>query len=220
MEFPQFGFGVESTTSRPAKTSEPELTMIAGVSGKFKLNEAASTLLGVKPGDYIVFVSNRNEVQQAIAENHPALVEWAEENDANIKDYPVTWGIAKGWAEKDKDGNYLKTRKPLTKVERERLIEEGNVDDEGHAIAPEMNRYKGSRLSSKSPEARVGMIVEGTDGNNWPVLREGVPEDKHAVYSISKEGSTIEVPNGPDTEEVDIYSISFAREEDKIKRGE
>lgn len=219
MDFPNFNFSVKSTTSRAPKSTEPELTVISGVKGKFKLNEAASKQLHVKPGDYLVFVSNEADVQQAIEDKNEAIMAWAEETGNDPKDYPVTWGICKGWVEKDKDGNPLKTKKPLTSAERDRLIEAGEVDDDGHAIAPPIDRVKGSRLSSKSPEARVGMIVEGTDGNNWPLLRKPVDEDKHAVYSVSKEGTTIEVPNGPDTEEVTIYTISFDREEDKIVRG-
>lgn len=219
MEFPDFNFAVASTTTRPPKTNVPQITMVSGVKGKFKLNEAGSQLLDVMPHDNLVFVSNRTEVEAAIKAEHPAILEWAEENGKDVKDFPVTWAIAKGWVERDMEGNVLKAKKPLTKVETKQLEEAGQVDEDGKVIAPEIDRLKGSRLSSKSTDIKTGMIVEGTDGNNWPILREGFDEDVHVVYNVSKEGKDISVMNGNTTEAVTIYPISFAGTEDKIVRG-
>lgn len=222
MEFPnvsKFGFAVKSTNAKPPKTLEPEMTLVGGIKGKFKLNEAASKLLGLYPTDYLVFVSNEEEVAAAVQANDPSILEWAEETGNAPKDFPVSWGIAKGWAELDMNGNAIKSKKPLTKFEEEELIANGAVDENGKAVAPIIDRVKGSRLSTKSTEVKLGMILEGTDGTNCPLLRKNVSDDKHAVYAINPEPVTVEFPNGNSTVEVDVYTISFAREDDKIERG-
>jgi hypothetical protein len=224
MEFPQaskFAFNVRSTTQRAPKTSEPELQVIAGLKGKFRLNEAATKLLNLKPTDYLAFISNEeqiDEIRTEYAANNAEVVAWVDEQ-GGLDALKVQWGIAKGWKLIDAAGNELTTKKPLTKKEEEKLRKEGKVDDNDKVIAPEIPAYKGSRLASKMKEVRTGMILEGTDSNNAPELRKGYNEDMHVVYSVKAEPIPATFPNGSETVDVSVFLIEFNREEEKIERN-
>lgn len=228
MKFAQsskFAFNVKSTTLRPPKTSEPELTAIAGIKGKFKINEAASKAMGLKPYDYLAFVSNEDQIdliKEAFAdtnhESHEDAVEFVNEV-GGVENLSIQWGIAKGWPLLDANDNPLTTKKPLTKPEEKKLREAGQVDEDGKVIAPEIAAMKGSRLASKMKELKTGMILEGTDSTNCPLLRKVVAEDKHAVYSMNPSPVKVTFPNGSGSVDVDVFLITFDREDDKIERG-
>ena len=224
MEFPQaskFAFVVKSTNARPPKTTEPELTIVASIRGKYKINEAASKLLGLKPGDYLTFINNEaqiEEIRQAYANGDEATVE-AVDAEGGLDKLQVQWAIAKGWELLGADDQPIMTKKPLTKAESKALKEAGEVDEDGKVIAPSIPDHKGSRLSSKMKEVKIGMILEGTDSNNAPLLREGHPDDKHVVYSVSKEPLAFEFPNGTGSVEATVYLLEYNREEDKIEKN-
>ena len=225
MEFPKmsskFAFTVRSTSARPPKTNEPELTVIAGVKGKLKLNEAASKLLGLKPGDYLTFINNEEQIIQMKEAYTDGVEEVVAEIDemGGVDALTIQWGIAKGWAKVDMNGVTQMSKKPLTKGETKKLIAAGEVDEDGRAIAPEIPDYKGCRLASKMKEVRSGMILEGTDATNAPLLRADLDDDKHGVYALSTEAMPVEFPNGNETVVADVYLINFKGTEDKIERG-
>lgn len=224
MQFPnasKFAFSVKSTTARPPKTLEPEIAIVAGAKGKFKLNEAASKLLGLKPADYLVFINNEDQldaIKAAYAEGDAEAVAWVEEQ-GGIENLKVQWAIAQGWPMLDINGNAVTTKKPLTNAEAAKLIEEGQVDENGKPIAPEIPAFKGSRLNSKMTDVKVGVILEGTDSNNTPVLRQGHPDDKHVVFSISKEPIATEFPNGNTSVDVNLFLIEFVRLDEKVEKN-
>lgn len=226
MEFPgsKFSFNVASTTSRAPKSDEPELQATAAIHGKYKINEAASKLLGLKPKDYLVFINNMDAIEATLAkykEGDEAAV--AEVNEAGgVEAYAksVVWAICKGWVVLDDAGEPLTTKEPLTNSLRKKLIKEGKVDEEGKAIAPTIPLFKGSRLSTKMKDGnKVGLILEGTDGNNAPLLRKGHDDDKHVVYKINSEAIPYQFENGPDVVNVDLYLLEYKGEEEKIERN-
>ena len=220
MEFPsKFSFTVKSTTARPPKTTEPELTAVAGIKGKVKLNEAASKLLGLKPGDYLAFHSNEEQIEEIKAQYAEGeVIDWVEE-EGGVDALKTQWGISKGWELIDVNGIPIMTKKPLTLKEEKKLKAEGQVDENGKAIAPDIPSHKGSRLSSKMKELKSGMILECTDSTNAPALRSGYADNMHVVYSISEEPVEAEFENGSETVAVDIYLINFVREDAKIERS-
>lgn len=217
----KFVFGVKSTTARPPRTLEPEIVIIAGVKGKFKMNEAASKLMGLKPADYLAFINNEDQVEQIVAAYHEGdqeAIAWVEEL-GGIENVKVQWAIAEGWEMLDSNGFALTSKKPLTKEEVAQYIAEGKVDELGKPIAPEMPAFKGSRLSSKMKESKVGVLLEGADSNNCPALRQGYPEDMHVVYGVSKEPVEVEFPNGNSTVAVKLYMIEYNRLDEKIEKN-
>lgn len=224
MDFPnvsKFAFTVKSTNARPPKSLVPELQITAGIKGKFKLNEAASRLLGVRPTDYIAFINNEEQVEQLKA------AYTAGDEDATdyinqiggIENLKVQWGIAKGWVMLDENGLVKMTKKPLTNREAKKLKEEGQVDENGRVIAPDIEAYKGSRLASKTKGAGIGAILEGTDSNSCPELRHGYDEDKHVVYRINETPVVAEVENGNDVTSINVFLIEYSQLEDKIERS-
>lgn len=225
MEFPKnskYAFSVKSTSARPPKTDEPELHLIAGIKGKFKINEATSKLMGLKPYNYLAFVSNEDqieEVKQAFADGDEETVAWVNEQEGGIDGLVPMWAIAKGWDLIDANGVPQTAKKPLTKAEAAKLVEAGEIDEDGKAIAPTIPARKGSRLASKMKEVKVGMILEGTDSTCAPALRKGHEDDKHVVFSVTKEAIAAEFPNGDTTVDVEVYPITFARTEQKIEKN-
>lgn len=223
MDFPKskFSFTVKSTSARPPKTTEPELTIIAGVKGKFKANEALSKLMGAKPGDYFTFINTEDQVAQmkeAYAAGDAEVVAEVDEM-GGVDALVVQWGVAKGWELCDVNGIPLTIKKPLTNKEAALLVKEGQVDEEGKAIAPDVPAHKGSRLSTKMKEVKMGMILEGTDSTNAPALRDAYPDDKHVVYSVNSEAIPAQFDGGDGNMiDVPVYLIAYAREEDKIER--
>ena len=220
MEFPsKFSFTVKSTTARPPKTTEPELTAVAGIRGKTKLNEAASKLLGLKPGDYLTFHSNEEQID-SIKEAYAAgeVIDWVEDA-GGVDALKIQWGISKGWELMDMNGLPIITKKPLTLKEEKKLRAAGQVDENGKVIAPDMPARRGSRLSSKMKELKSGMILECTDSTNAPALRAGYSDDMHVVYSINETPVAAEFENGSETVNVDIYLINFVREDVKVEKS-
>lgn len=224
MNFPtasKFVFSVKSTTARPPKTLEPELAIIAGIKGKFKMNEAASKLIGLKPADYLAFINNEDQLEAiklGYAENDAECVAFVEEA-GGLDKLETQWAIVKGWEMLDASGNPLTTKKPLTNVEVEQYIKAGKVDEDGKALAPEVSAYKGSRLASKTQEVRTGVTLEGADSTNCPALRQGYDDKMHVVYSVSKEGVPVQFPNGTGVVDVIAYPITFVRLDEKIEKN-
>jgi len=199
--FVKFAFSVQSTGKKAAKTTEPELYLTT-TNGKVKINEATSRLLGVAPGDHLMFMNNADAVSKAIL---------AGETD---EDTPVTWGIAKGNLIYGKDGKVEQVIKRLSKAEKEALIEAGEVDEEGNPLTQYTDKLAGFKLASVSGNVGIGSILEGSDAVNWVEL--GGNNDEIQVYSVSKEPVQVEAPNGTESPEaVDLFVISLDRSEAK-----
>lgn len=90
-----FEFEVGASRSRTVNT-EPEF-VVTVTDGKFKINEAASRLLGIVSGEHLAPITNYKSIKDAIAAKDPKLVKWAEDNGKSIEEYPIFWGLAKGW---------------------------------------------------------------------------------------------------------------------------
>lgn len=203
-------FSLKSTSTRSVNVN-PELT-VSTAKGLIKINAAAAKLLDVKPGDYLAFVNNEESVREAIKNEDPEIMAWAEETGNSPEDYPVTWGVFKGFMKLDKNGNPIMTAKRLTKDEREQLIQEGQVDEEGNVIAPEVPAYVGSKLGSVTGEATYSNMFM-SDTANWAEL--GGNNDYNIVFDVSKDYITSEIRGN----EVKIYTLENMREVEKQKRG-
>lgn len=207
---PTFGFNLQASGKRSVNPN-PEFT-VSCTKGAIKLNEKAARILDIKAGEYLALVNDELAVNAAIEANDPAILEWAEANDKPASEFPITWAIFKGFAKYTTDGEPMMTTERLTKAKKARLIEEGQVDEEGNVIAPEVQAYEGCKMASVNNEAGFANI-SGSDSANWVKL--GGSEDFNIAYDVSKEGIDATVAG----QGVVVFPLLNPRQVEKIERG-
>ena len=174
-----FGLGAVNVAKRNA-VSEPELVVNPTVGG-FRITPAVSRALGLTNGGYIMFVSNIDAIEQAIANKDKNLVAFcAEENiDMNtpegvkaIHEAFDEWGIAKGIQMFDKNGNAVKTKERMSKTDKVEYVT-NNFDDVLKAA-----------IENGEPEFAASLQVEGiTKEEQIEILANAVnPEQVNKYY--------------------------------------
>lgn len=174
-----FGLGAVNIAKRNA-VSEPELVVNPTVGG-FRITSAVSRALGLTNGGYIMFVSNIDAIEQAIANKDENLVAFcAEENiDMNtpegvkaIHEAFDEWGIAKGIQMFDKNGNAVKTKERMSKTDKVEYVT-NNFDDVLKAA-----------IENGEPEFAASLQVEGiTKEEQIEILANAVnPEQVNKYY--------------------------------------
>ena len=174
-----FGLGAVNVAKRNA-VSEPELVVNPTV-GSFRITPAVSRALGLTNGGYIMFVSNIDAIEQAIANKDENLVAFcAEENiDMNtpegvkaIHEAFDEWGIAKGIQMFDKNGNAVKTKERISKTDKVEYVT-NNFDDVLKAA-----------IENGEPEFAASLQVEGiTKEEQIEILANAVnPEQVNKYY--------------------------------------
>lgn len=174
-----FGLGAVNVAKRNA-VSEPELVVNPTVGG-FRITPAVSRALGLTNGGYIMFVSNIDAIEQAIANKDENLIAFcAEENiDMNtpegvkaIHEAFDEWGIAKGIQMFDKNGNAVKTKERMSKTDKVEYVT-NNFDDVLKAA-----------IENGEPEFTASLQVEGiTKEEQIEILANAVnPEQVNKYY--------------------------------------
>lgn len=174
-----FGLGAVNVAKRNA-VSEPELVVNPTVGG-FRITPAVSRALSLTNGGYIMFVSNIDAIEQAIANKDENLVAFcAEENiDMNtpegvkaIHEAFDEWGVAKGIQMFDKNGNAVKTKERMSKTDKVEYIT-NNFDDVLKAA-----------IENGEPEFAASLQVEGiTKEEQIEILANAVnPEQVNKYY--------------------------------------
>lgn len=174
-----FGLGAVNVAKRNA-VSEPELVVNPTVGG-FRITPAVSRALGLTNGGYIMFVSNIDAIEQAIANKDENLVAFcAEENiDMNtpegvkaIHEAFDEWGIAKGIQMFDKNGNAVKSKERMSKTDKVEYVT-NNFDDVLKAA-----------IENGEPEFAASLQVEGiTKEEQIEILANAVnPEQVNKYY--------------------------------------
>lgn len=205
-----FSVSVVSSHKRSG-SSTPEFTTTTSEGG-IKINEAASKLMDIQSGDTMVIVSNYDKIQKAIADKNEQLLAWSEETGNDVADYPVFWGIAKGYPDMTSDGEPILTPERLSKSKTARYIEEGKIDEDGEAIPDMIPRFKGSKMSTANGAAGYG-VLSGSDKTNWELLNGTF--DNLIIRTVSTE--TVEIANEyGDT--IIAYPIVDARDKEKLER--
>ena len=125
-----FGMSVVNAGQR-AVSEEPEL-IATSTNGGFRVSSSVTRALGVGHGEYIMFIKNVDEVQNAINDQIEEFVAFcqeagldpvsAEAANAFHKEFDV-WAIAKGVPCYDKHGNPLTVRERMTKNDKEKILE-------------------------------------------------------------------------------------------------
>lgn len=104
----------------------PEV-IASSTNGGFRVTPPVSKALGLAHGDYLMFLNNINEIDQAINAQMPELVEFCNENGVELGSVEAAklihgefdqWYVAKGIALKNGKGNYLMSNERLTKKDK------------------------------------------------------------------------------------------------------
>ncbi len=162
-----FSMSVTSTTARTSNATQPEMEVTC-TGGKFKLNNLATTLLGVESGNYVAFVSNMDAV------NAWALQERKDLNSEEVRGH-YQFGVMKGYEEVDASGKTIMTKDRKT--------------------GEEIIKCKGAKCASINNKAGIGQIVEFTDAKHYPAL--GGNTEMIQIFKLDAENvSTVECEDG------------------------
>lgn len=166
-----FGFSAVNAGQKNSTLNAAPILIANSTEGKFSITAAVSAALGLAVGDYVQFITNAQDVKNAIQAENPILVQWCEENGIDIhteeganeviKAY-TRWAIAKGHAYVDKAGQPVLVSARLTKEQK-------------NAYANE----HGEEIIEKNKEALVEAATKAgeTDINNPEILAHYVTED-------------------------------------------
>lgn len=174
-----FGLGAVNVAKRNA-VSEPELVVNPTVGG-FRITPAVSRALGLTNGGYIMFVSNIDAIEQAIANKDENLVAFCAEENIDmstpegvraIHEAFDEWGIAKGIQMFDKNGNAVKSKERMSKTDKVEYVT-NNFDDVLKAA-----------IENGEPEFAASLQVEGiTKEEQIEILANAVnPEQVNKYY--------------------------------------
>lgn len=163
-----FGMSVVNAGQR-AVSEEPEL-IATSTNGGFRVSSSVTRALGVGHGEYIMFIKNVDEVQNAINDQIEEFVAFcqeagldplsAEAANAFHKEFDM-WAIAKGAACYDKHGNPLTVRERMTKNDKEKILE--NKFEEMLAAA----------MASGDEELVAALSVEGISADEQKEILMG-----------------------------------------------
>ena len=181
-----FGMSVVNAGQR-AVSEEPEL-VATSTSGGFRISSSVSRAMGVGSGDYIMFIKNVDEVQEAINNQIAEFVAFCEEAGLDImsaeaaaafhKEFDM-WAIAKGNQCFDKHGNPLKVKERMTTKDKKAILD---------------NRYAEileSALGSDNEELVSALSVVGmTDDEKKEILMQTMCGDSVDKYNGSKCANT------------------------------
>lgn len=128
-----FGFSAMQSGQKSATVNAEPRLIASSTVGKFTATSPVTKVLGVAPGDNIMFLNNIGNIEAAINERMEDLVAWANENgvdintvegrDAILKEFTV-WAIAKGVPMYDAKGNPVMASERYTKEDKQKYINE------------------------------------------------------------------------------------------------
>lgn len=182
--FGKLAFGFSAVNAGQRNVSyEPEL--VAGANaGSFRITPPVSKALLLQHGDNIMFVTNADNIDAAIRDKAPEVVEFCTANGLDIdsmeaaiaihKEFDM-WGIAKGIQEFDSKGNPKTTRERMTKADKAKYVDN------------HFEECLESARASENEELVAALNREGaTEEELKAVLIEAIQGDEVAKYKGSK----------------------------------
>lgn len=181
-----FGMGIVNAGQRAAN-EEPELVIVS-TPGSFRMTAQVSKALGIAHGEYVMFINNCANIDNAIINKVPEVVAFCEEQGLDI-DSPEAaiavhgefdiWALAKGIAELDKNGNPCTTRVRMTKNDKVKYVN-----------AYFQETLEGA-LSSSNEELKAALTREGiTEDEQKELLISCIQGDEIAKIKGSKCANT------------------------------
>lgn len=120
-------FGFSAINAGQRNTVVDPQCIAVSTEGGFRLTAPVTKVLGIGAGDYVMFLTNVDNINAAIAERNSAIVEFCEANGLDIasaeaaiaihKEFDM-YAIAKGIKERDTKGNYRVSTERLSKKDK------------------------------------------------------------------------------------------------------
>ena len=181
-----FGMSVVNAGQR-AVSEEPEL-IVTSTNGGFRLSSSVTRAMGVGHTDYVMFIKNVDEVQEAINNQIPEFVEFCNEQGLDpISAAAATafhkafdmWAIAKGLPCYDKHGNAVTVRERMTSNDKKKILEN------------KFEEILASAMASDNEELKAALSVEGiTVDEQKEILIQGMQGELTQKFMGSKCANT------------------------------
>lgn len=175
-----FGFSAVNAGQRNVAV-EPQLVATSTL-GQFRLTAPITRLLGIAPGDYVMFINNTIDIDNALKAQTPEVVAFAKEQGLELgsaelaiamhKEYDV-WGIAKGIALYNSKGIALSVKERLTYKDKVALVEaDFDAMLEGYISAAQADGNEDAVTAITrediTREEQVEIIANGIEGRELP----------------------------------------------------
>lgn len=171
-----FGFSAVNAGQRNV-TYNPEI-IANSAPGAFRITPPVSKALFVAHGDNIMFVTNVDNINKAIQDRAPEVVEFCKENgldidsaEANIaihREFDM-WGIAKGIQEFDAKGNPKLSRERMTKHDKAKYVD-AHFEESLEAARNSSNEELVAALNREgaTEEELKEILIEAIQGDEVP----------------------------------------------------
>lgn len=190
------GFGFSAVNAGQRNTTvEPQIIAVS-TEGNFRITPLVSKALGLGHGDYIMFLSNVDNIDAAITNKAEEVIAFCKENGLEVgspeaaialhKEFDM-WAIAKGIKEYDTKGNIKTTTERLTKKDKQRFVSQ-NFDD-----------MMGAAMNEADEEIKEALTREGiTKDEQVEILTSFVKAREIPKYKGSKVANPAQI-TGPGT---------------------
>lgn len=177
-----FGFSTVNAGQRNV-AHEPQLIALS-VNGGFKLTGPVTAALSLTAGDYVMFINNIDNINDAIRDEHPAIVEFCEANGLDIKSPEAIkaihnefdmWLIAKG------------VQKLTSKGLPEKITERLTMKDKQDIARNQFSELLAAAMESDNAELKDRLTIDGiTEEQQIAILAEFIQPKEVDKYMGSK----------------------------------
>lgn len=150
------GFGFSAVNAGQRNVSVEPQVIAVSTEGNFRLTPIVSRVLGIGHGDYVMFLSNVENIDFAINNKAAEVVAFCEANGLELgspeaaialhKEFDM-WAIAKGIIEYDTKGNQKTTTERLTKNDKIKFVSQNFDEMLAEAMAQTENEEVKEALS-------------------------------------------------------------------------
>lgn len=171
-----FGFAAVNAGQRNVSV-EPQL-IATSTAGAFRLTGPVTKLLGIAPGDYVMFINNLPQIDAALAAQTDEVVAFAEENGLELgspalaiamhKEYDM-WGVAKGIQLYNSKGIPQTVKERLTVKDKEAMVRANFAAVLEQALATADSAVvEALSREGVTEDEQVAILVEGIEGREVP----------------------------------------------------
>lgn len=176
--FGKMAFGFSAVNAGQRNVSYNPEIVVGSNPGSFRITPPVSKALFIGHGDNIMFVTNVDNIDMAIQNKIPEIVEFCKENglaidspEASIaihKEFDM-WGIAKGIQEFDAKGNPKLTRERMTKADKAKYVD-AHFEESLEAARNSSNEELVAALNREgaTEEELKEILIEAIQGDEVP----------------------------------------------------